>query len=313
MKSLFRRVAALVSLSSLLAAPAFAGGYGNGHHSGYGHHNWRYASFRVRSMTFGLDSVEARLDRRDLSVRFLVDPQSLRMANQAGIFPVLNVQAGTQTFQSRIDRLDGVVAFRLDRHNDPRDIQVSVSGANGRYRIDYVALGGAVSPRFTLPVRNDRYDRDHDHDDRDRDGHDEGNHDRCDHGNGGGNPQAMRWSFQPAVIQACGSTFDGAFNEQQCLQVADGFTFNPVNAINTCELAMDGDANELACFSKLTTARFDPLNTIHACEAAFDGDGNELACMDAAFRYSFNPVPVIQSCEMSMDGDSAELACLARY
>lgn len=334
MKSLLHRIAALVSVFSLLAAPALAHGNGNNGN------RWRWNRYNhVRSIDLALQSIDAQFEQGELFVAYEIDPQSLRFANQSGIFPVLQVEVGGTVFQTRLETCEGVAVFDLGHRAEPREAVISVTGANGRYRIDSVSLGGRTSARVTIPVEicHDR------HDDRDRD------RDRDGHGNGQGNhgggqqPQA-RWSFQPAVIQACGNAFDGQQNELACLQTVDGFAFNPVNTINTCErtmdgdanemaclqtavrssfdrsqqlnaceLAMDGDANELACFAKATTARFDPMQTIHACEAAFDGDGNELACMEATFRFSFSPVPVIQSCEMSMDGDSAELACLARY
>ena len=329
MKSLLHRIAALVSVFSLLAAPALAHGNGNNGN------RWRWGRYNhVRSIDLALQSIDARFEHGELLVTYKVDPQSLRFANQSGIFPVLQVEVGGNVFQSRLETCEGVAVFDLGHPAEPRDAVISVTGANGRYRIDTVSLGGRTSARFTIPVEicHDR------HDDRDDDGYGNGQGD----GNHGGGQ--ARWSFQPAVIQACGNAFDGQQNELACLQTVDGFAFNPVNTINTCELtmdgdanemaclqtavrspvdrsqqlnacelAMDGDANELACFAKATTARFDPLQTIQACEVAFDGDANELACMEATFRYSFSPVPVIQSCEMSMDGDSAELACLARY
>ena len=330
MKSL-KQIAAVASLTSFLAAPAFAGPgngnhYGNGNGAGYGnHYGWSQSSYSyVRSMNFALTQVSARLHRRELTVRFRADEQSFRFANRSGISPKLRIETAGQLFEVPIAQVEGFASFTLPRWADPREMTISVSGANGRFRIDTVSLGGAASSRITVPVERIRDERPN-------------------HG-GGHHQQPPRWSFLPAVITACGNAFEGQYNEMECLRVADGFAFNPVDTINTCEIvmegdanelaclrtavrsavpripalnaceiAMEGDANELACFAKATVARFEAKSTIDACEYAFDGDHNELACMDSAFRYAFNPVPVIQSCEASMDGDAAELACLARY
>lgn len=342
--SLLHRIAALVSISSLLAAPALAGnGNGNGYHNGYG--SWRYSSYSApRSLSLAFDFLDARLKPNGrLKVRYQVSERSLRLASQAGIFPVLQVTAGNQFFQVPIEAGERVATFELHRRAQPAEIVISATGANGRYRVDNVAINGVAAAR--IAVRVDQRERDRDRG-RDRDHQHDAYCDHDDHHGGGHHdqPAPMRWSFQPPVIQACGNAFDGQYNEMECLRTVDTFAFNPVSTINTCEismdgdanelaclqtaarsrvdvsqslnaceLAMDGDANELACFAKVVGARFDPFGTINACEAAFDGDANELACMDATFRYSWNPVPVINSCEMSMDGDASELACLARY
>jgi hypothetical protein len=346
--ALLKQTAALTTILSLLAAPAFAAGAGHvayGNQGGYGNGGSWYGQL---SMTLVFDSIVAKEERGELTVRYRVQPQSFFSAQRVAPVPRLVAAAPAPRFEARVDRQEGVFKFDLPRPGNDRDrrdderrdrygwyngngnrfdlseITISLIGRTHRYKLDAIQLNGRVGGKITVAVESGR---------------------RPGHGNGHGNGhQAPRWSMQPAVIQACGYAMEGQYNEMQCLSTADAFAFNPAATINACEAnmegdaselsciqtaarsqverlpalqaceaAMEGDANELACFAKAVTASFAAAPTINACEAAFDGDFNELACMDKTFRFSWNPVPVIQACESSMDGDSAELACLARY
>lgn len=164
--SLLHRIAALVSFSTLLAAPALAGNGNGAPGSAAAHHEhceWSHAHYEydpVRSLAFAFEDIDARVNRKgELVVRYHVQPESFHFANQSGITPVLQVVAGNQLFRTPIFKKNGVVKFRLDRRADPRRVVISVTGANGRYRIDSVALQGRHAPRLALVVDDRRPDR----------------------------------------------------------------------------------------------------------------------------------------------------------
>ena len=161
--SLLNRIAALVSVSTLFAMPAFAHGngvpaYANAQHASYG---WGYRPKPpVRSITLAFDELEARVKRNgDLVVRYKVQPQSLQFAYRVGVTPMLQVRVGNKLFQARITDKNGKLAFELDRRVDPRQVVISVVGANGRYRIDNVVLHGRVASRVAVQVDDRHPDR----------------------------------------------------------------------------------------------------------------------------------------------------------
>lgn len=311
MTSLFTKTAALVSLFFFLAAPLAHAGHDR--YASYNPGNG-YGSYHRRSVSLGFDRLNARVERDRLVVDYRIQKQSWKMVQRQGIVPVLRVERLRGGFvEARLPSRAGVVSFDLERGMRD-DITVSVAGARGNVVVDSLWLNGAPASRLVLAVARPRP------------------------------PRPLPFSLQRAVIDACVASFEGRYNEQECLRMVDSFAFDPAHTIRACDAAMDGDANEMAClqtaarsrmdatrqlqaceaaldgdanelscFAKVVTARFDMAPAINECEIAFDGDANELACIDTTLRFQFDPVPAIRACSSYRHGDPAELACLARY
>ena len=317
--SLLSRVTALVTITSLLAAPAFAnhGTKTATRRASYGHRPQP-----VRSLTLAFERLDVQEDRGRLVVDYRADKASFRNMKKLGIVPVLTVDAGRHRFDARLRKRKGTLVFDIGRA-EPRNVTVFVSGASGHFRLDSLQLGRRVTARVVLPVDS--------------------------HRPGYGYvppppaPAPLPWSLTPAVIQACGYAFVGSYDEQECLRLADRFAvhpgpsiracddsmvgdanalacvrtasmapFDPTASLRACEAAFVGNPNELSCFAKAVTASFDMSPTIRACEEAFVGDFNALRCMDESLTLAWNPVPVIHACDRHTIGDAAALACLAR-
>lgn len=118
------------------------------------------------------------------------------------------------------------------------------------------------------------------------------------------------WAGVPAVIEACGSTFDGNANEMECMNLVARSRFDPTAVIAACDKAMDGDENELNCVRVAMGASGDPSPGLNACEAVMDGDENELACFVAITQARFDTGPLVKACEDAFDGDATELECI---
>lgn len=319
MTSLLRQTAAVVSLLSFFAAPlAHAGqdryaSYKPGY--GYGYGDQRHGSYHRRIVSLGFDRLEARIERDLLVVDYKIQKQSFRMLKRQGIVPVIRVERVRAGFlEAPLQGRKGRVTFAIPRHM--RDgVTVSVAGGNANVVIDSLWLHGAPASSIELAVARPRPAR------------------------------PLPWSMQRSVLDACRSSFDSRFDRQACLEIADGFSFDPTPTILACEMAMDGDANEMAClriaarsrmdvtrqlmaceaafhrdanelscFSKVVGARFDMVPAVAECGRAFESDANGMACLDTALRFDFDPVPAIRACTaQSRWGEQAELACLARY
>lgn len=124
---------------------------------------------------------------------------------------------------------------------------------------------------------------------------------------------AGRGRFDPAsTISACENAFDGDANELVCLGIAVQSTREPASAISACENAFDGDANELTCVRTMTSSWL-PVSAVSACENAFDGDANEQACLDTLVGSRYDAAQLVSFCEQNYDGDANELACIGLY
>ena len=117
-----------------------------------------------------------------------------------------------------------------------------------------------------------------------------------------------------AITTACQNAFDGAANEQTCVQTVNAGRgrFDPASTISACENAFDGDANELTCVRTMTSSWL-PVSAVSACENAFDGDANEQACLDTVVGSRYDAAQLVSFCEQNYDGDANELACIGQY